>query len=209
MANKITAITPQANHTDRYSVFVNDKFAFGISTFDLLSLSLKEGSSLSDIEYKEVLNSLNESKCQDYANSLVSVKMYTEKKLRQKLKEHNFSEDTINTVVLRLKEYGCVDDAVYAEMFVNEAKQKYGVYKIRQKLFERGVPSEIIDEALTCLDNLDTAVLHLKTKLRSTPFKDEDIPKLLRFLAQKGFCYDDAKQALNKYMEDLNTLYDE
>ena len=209
MANKITSISPQTNHPDRYSVFINDKFAFGISAFDLLTLSLKEGNVLSDAEYKDILNSLDESKCQDYANGLISAKMYTEKKLRQKLKDRNFSDDTINIVVLRLKEYGYIDDVVYAEMFVNEVKQKYGTYKIRQKLFERGVPIEVIEEALTELDNLDTAVSHLKTKLRCKPVQSEDVPKLLRFLAQKGFSYDDAKQALSKYMEDINTLYDE
>lgn len=207
--NKITDITPQTNHKDRCSVYINGKFAFGISDFDLLRLSLKTGQELTEAELDEILYALDETKCQDYANSLVCARMYTEKELKKKLVAKKFSEEVIKTVLSRLSEYGYIDDKAYAEAYIAEVKQKYGVYKIRQKLFEKGVPDRVIDECLAELDNKDTAVNQLKIKLRNKPVRAEDKQKMLRFLAQKGFAYDEAYDAIRIYMEEFNDIYDE
>ena len=207
--NKITDITPQTNHKDRCSVYINGKFAFGISDFDLLRLSLKTGQELTEAELDEIMYALDETKCQDYANNLVCARMYTEKELKKKLVAKKFSEKVIKTVLSRLSEYGYIDDKAYAEAYIAEVKQKYGVYKIRQKLFEKGVPDRVIDECLAELDNKDTAVNQLKIKLRNKPVRAEDKQKMLRFLAQKGFAYDEAYDAIRIYMEEFNDIYDE
>lgn len=207
--NKITDIATQVNHNDRCSVYINGKFAFGISQLDLLKFSLKIGKELNDSELKEILYAIDETRCQDYVNSLVCSRMYTERELRKKLAAKKFSDDVIDTVILRLSEYGYVDDKAYAEMYVSEVKQKYGVYKIRQKLFEKGVPEKIIDESLQNLCNTETAVTHLKAKLRGKPLLAEDKQKILRFLVQKGFTYDESHEAIRIYMEDLDDSFNE
>jgi len=102
--NKITDITTQINNNDRCSVYINGEFAFGISQLDLLKFSLKIGKELTDAEIKEILYAVDETKCQDYANSLVCSRMYTERELRKKLTAKKFSDDVIDTVISRLSE---------------------------------------------------------------------------------------------------------
>ncbi len=204
MTNKITDITEQVKNKGRFSVFINGEFSFGISDFDLLRLSLKIGQEISDEYLQEIILSLNESKCLDYASSLVSSKLYTEKSIRDKLKGKGYSALSITNAVNKLKEYKYIDDYFYAETYIDETKHKFGTFKIRQKLFEKGVPSSIIDECMLDFENSDYALNVLKAKLRGNAPIKEDIPKLLRFLAQKGFSYDESKKAIDACMEEFD-----
>lgn len=204
MTNKITDITEQVKNKGRFSVFINGEFSFGISDFDLLRLSLKVGQEISDEYLQEIISSLDESKCLEYASSLVTSKMYTEKNIRDKLKTKGYSTLSINNAINKLKEYKYIDDYFYAETYIDETKHKFGAYKIRQKLYEKGVPSSIIDACMVEFENSDCAVNILKTKLRGNIPLKEDIPKLLRFLAQKGFSYDESKKAIDDCMEEFN-----
>ena len=202
--SKITDIAPQVNNPDRCSVYLDGKFAFGISELDLIKFSLKIGQVLTESQINDVLHAVDETKCQDYANSLVCSRMYTEKELRKKLTSKKFTTDVIETVISRLKEYGYVDDWNYAEMYINETKQKYGVFKLKQKLYEKGVTGSVIDELLSEFDNKETAVNQLRLKLRNKPLQPDDIQKMLRFLAQKGFSYDEAHEAIRIYTEETD-----
>lgn len=204
MKNKITDIKPQVKHDGRFSVFINDKFAFGISELEMLKFSLSSGMELSDKKLNEILLALDVEKCQDYANSLVCARMYTKKELKRKLSTKGYSDETVNVVISRLAEYGYVDDFEYAKLYISEMKQKFGVYKLKQKLYEKGISSEILDRCFEDFENKDVAVKHLKTKLRGRRYEKDDIPKLLRFLAQKGFTFDESQSALRTYMEDLD-----
>ena len=207
--NKITDLIQQTNHSDRFSVYINGNFSFGISELDLLKFSLKVGNELSDDELDEILCTIDETKCQDYANSLVCARMYTKRELSRKLSGKSFSDDVISRVLKKLEEYGYVDDKAYTELYISEMKQKFGLYKLKQKLYEKGISSDIIEHCLNDLDNADVAVSYLRIKFRNQTIGVDEKQKALRFLAQKGFAYDDAYDAIRTYMEELNGTYDE
>ena len=204
MTNKITDIKEQVKNKGRFSVFINGKFSFGISDFDLIRLSLEVGQEFSDECLEEIILSLDESKCLDYASSLITSKLYTEKSIRNKLKDKGYSALSIDSAIDKLKEYKYIDDYSYAETYIEETRHKFGEYKIRQKLFEKGVPSSVIDECMSEFENSDSALYVLKTKLRGNIPQKEELPKILRFLAQKGFSYDESKKAVNDYMEEFD-----
>ncbi len=203
MQNKITDIRPQVKDESRFSVYINDQFAFGISAFDLLKFSLKVGKQITDAEKETILEALDQTKCQEYANALVCKKMYTEKELYHKLNTKGFSQDVIQNVIARLKEYKYVDDYEYTKMYIQETQEKYGVYKIKQKLYQKGIEKSLIDELTTDLENSNTAYSLLRAKLRGNRPQREAYQKYIRFLLQKGFSFEDAKTAFNTYIEDV------
>jgi len=49
----------------------------------------------------------------------------------------------------------------------------------------------------------------LRIKLRGKPLPLEDKQKMLRFLVQKGFTYDESHEAIRIYMEDSNDNFNE
>ncbi len=53
---KVTKIEQQAKTKGRYSVFIDDKFAFGISELGLINVGLKIGQELSEDEVEQLKN---------------------------------------------------------------------------------------------------------------------------------------------------------
>ena len=64
---------------DRFSVFIDGEFAFGISDFDLYNLKIRVGDTIDEYRMKEIENVISVDKCKNYAVNLVSKKMYTKK----------------------------------------------------------------------------------------------------------------------------------
>mgnify|MGYP007128698838 CR=1 FL=1 len=55
---KITAITQQLHHPQRYSVFIDDDFAFGLPMQDIAFFKLKEGEEIAQSKYDFIKNEL-------------------------------------------------------------------------------------------------------------------------------------------------------
>ena len=75
--NIITSIEQQKNSDERFSVFIDGEFAFGISFFDLYNLGLKVGDIVDDDMMKTIEEVTDTEKCKRYAELLISKKMYS------------------------------------------------------------------------------------------------------------------------------------
>lgn len=75
----------------------------------------------------------------------------TATELERRLEARGFDADVIETVVARLVEAGGIDDASYARLFTEDkrALEGWGSERVRAALDERGVPSRLIDAALS------------------------------------------------------------
>ena len=139
-------------------------------------------------------------------------KRHTRKELEKKLVERLIPEDIIENTLNTLEEEGQINDAEYAALFVDSKRtyDKLGSQAIRYKLMNKGIPSDIIDEALSVLDedNLrETALLLVRKKL---PYiqkleKQKQINRLVGMLAYKGYnagvAFSVVKEAMDEYAE--------
>jgi regulatory protein len=103
----------------------------------------------------------------------------------------------IPPVVERMIRAGYIDDARFAEARVSTLRrQGKGVRWIRLKLRQKGVESDVVDQAtaLTVQDELEAALILVnKRKLgRDAERKQKDLAVLMR----AGFSYEVSKQAL-------------
>ena len=124
------------------------------------------------------------------------------KRLTGKGESHEDSEETVRWLV----ELGYINDSDYATLIVNHYSAKgYGLARIRDELYKRGIPRDTWDEKLAELDDedmLDTAIEFLRKKLRGSLDKD-DLRRASDALVRRGYSYSDAKSAINRYIEDL------
>jgi len=116
------------------------------------------------------------------------------------------SAETAREVVQWLEEIGAVNDCDLARIIVTHYSSKgYGIARIRDELYKRGVPRDIWD---TVLENLeeeahdDAAVAYLEKKLKGSTDKD-DLRRAENALCRRGFSYDEARSAIMKYLEEL------
>lgn len=202
MNNIITDITPQVNSQNRFSVFIDGEFAFGISDFDLYTLRLSKGDEITEDKMAEIESVISIDKCKNYAVDLVSRKMYTEKEIRTKMMHKEFSQTAIDSVIDILKEYGYINDEAYAAIYCEHYMQKYGVKKLEFELKNKGVSSEIIENALSGINNDDTLEEMIRKKVGTKELDYKEYSKTVRYFLSKGFEYDVIQEILNKLRDE-------
>jgi regulatory protein len=86
----------------------------------------------------------------DYALNLLTARPYTARNLRRKLVQKGFAAPVVDTAMERLLGNGLVDDKRYAAQFARGRLLGPGASKrrIRQQLYQRGIPGEVADLAI-------------------------------------------------------------
>ena len=114
--------------------------------------------------------------------------------LAKTLKQREVPDDAAGVVLDRMEEVGLVDDATFAESWVQSRQSRRGLSRrvLRQELVRKGVAGEDIDNALSMVgrdDELAAATALAEKKLRSMRGLDRQVQyrRLASALARRGF----------------------
>lgn len=203
---KITKIEKQKNNLKRYSVFIDDEFAFGIDELDLLYYKLSENTQIDETKYNFILENVIYNKAKNKAVKYISYQPRTEKEVTEKLKECEYSDDIIFRVIETMKKYNYINDKEYAKNFLTSKLnlKGYGIFKISFDLKQKGISDDIINDIIenTELNENKRALEVLEKKLRGKKISDyKEKQKLYNFLLRRGFSYDVIKEAVNNFQE--------
>lgn len=204
---KITKIEVQKRNKERVNLFLDDEYAFSIST----ELVYKEGLKVNLIVDIEKLKDLAEKeemiRCKNSAIRIIERNHKTEKEIRNKLIEKGYNENTINNAIDFLKRYNFLNDNTYTKMYVRDKLNSQGSNKIKYALMKKGISREMIEEELENIDKDDekkVAMELAKKKLTSIKKSENDkykiSGKLYRFLISKGYNYDIVKETVKDVM---------
>ncbi len=140
---------------------------------------------------------LNESGLHDYAVKTLGRSMRTEAELRRLMRTRvepgPRGDAVVDAVVARLKEYGYLNDAAFAETFarLRQENEKLGQRSVRQKLAQKGVPAAIAEEAVEAryggTDEEALARKHLEKKRIRKPENEKETARVMRRLVAAGF----------------------
>jgi regulatory protein len=140
---------------------------------------------------------LNGAALYDYAVKALGRRMRTQTELRRLMKSRvepgEPGEEAINSVFARLREHGYIDDAAFAETYarLRQENDKLGRRRVRQSLGQKGVPPEIIDQAVEAsyaqTNEEALALQHLERKRIRKPENEKETARLIRRLALAGF----------------------
>lgn len=126
---------------------------------------------------------------------------YSIGELREKLLNKEVENSIVDEAIFYFIDNKYLNDEEYARNYVENAlKYKaYGKFKIKQKLREKKVPSEIIEDVLGNIDSTDEALEKaFQSKSRGLDLKDrKDKEKLVRRLASRGFAFDDINRRIS------------
>ena len=197
---KVTAITQQAHYPQRYNVFIDGSFAFGLIMEDIIYFKLKEGNEISKEKYDYIQNELIYIQAQDTALHYIGYKMRTEKEVFKKLYEKGFSENVIERVMEFLKKYQYIEDEKYCESYIKERIRfnPRGKYALKMELRQKAIADSIIDKTLEKIekDELGDAIRLLEKKCFSLDdINEKEKKRLLGFLQRRGYSYDIIKEA--------------
>lgn len=201
--SRVTSIEEQKNNPDRFSVFLDGEFSFGISGIDLFNLGIRLGMEIDDEFMSKIEETIDFKKCLDYATGLVSRKMYSRKEIMDKMFLKGFTDTAVKGTLDILEEYGYINDEVYATVFCEYKSQKYGVNKLRYDLRQKGINEDIINNVLENVQSSDALYELVKKKLSNKDIDRKEIDKVIRNAASKGFAYDDIKECIDRFIKDV------
>lgn len=200
---KITSIKQQAKRTDRYSIFVEDKYAFSLSESALLESKLASGQELSKERVKEFKQLSADDKLYNQTLRYVAMRPRTRWEIEFYLQRKQASPALIETTLNKLSKIGLIDDEKFAQMFVSDRRllRPSSRRKMMAELRKKHVADNIIQKVLGSEECEERTALAEVIKRKRRQSKYQDNLKLMQYLARQGFNYDDIKHGLQSYDE--------
>lgn len=199
----VTKVIPQKRDPVKFNIYIDGEYFFALIPQDMEYFGIKEGKEVPEKTVAFIQKSLIYVQAQNVALGFIGYKMRTEKEVRQKLQESDFSEGVIQEVLNFLCEYKYTDDRDYAQRYIKERLRlnPRSAFALRMELLQRGVSDKICEEVLSETDfsEIDDAVMWLEKKTRGQWPPDEKKKKqLYGFLQRKGYAYGVIKDAFSE-----------
>ncbi len=202
MEKTITAITPQVKDAKRCNIYLDGEFFCGMPLEVVVKNRLKVGISVSEERLEELQLECERSQAIDRAMTFLSGAVKTEKQTRDHLKEKGYTPLVINSVIDKLNEYGFLNDGEYAKRYAESYSGKKGARLIKLELMRKGVTEDAAEEAADGIGSQTQTVMQIADKYMRGKEPDlKTLQKLYRHVISKGFSFDDAKEAVDKYKD--------
>lgn len=224
---KIAKLEPSQHKTGRWLVWFEDGSLLRVGEGDVVALSLYEGKELDGQESEALTAAAEHSKLNERAVELLSARAMSRKELVDKLtaptrrkkpgedapapdpdelaREREALRLCAEETADRLAQLGLLDDGEYARTVVRRYSAKgYGVRKLRDELYRRGVPRAYWEDALAQAEpGEDTLDEMVRRRLRGAEPTRENLKKTSDYLARRGFGWEEISAALRRYEEEF------
>lgn len=207
MSGVITAIESQKKHTDRVNIYLDDKFAFGLS--NVVAAWLRVGQVLSDEKIQTLLTQEEQETCYQRAIHFLSFRPRSVHEVQEKLSQVGFHPEIIELTLSRLEDQHLIGDEMFAHQWIdNRAAFRPRSHRALQyELRRKGVSDEVITEALASAPDEEIqaqqAALKYERRLIGTDWNTFR-NRLGGYLGRLGFSYSIIKPIVNETWQKLH-----
>lgn len=198
MPVEITKIQAQVKSKGRYSVFIDNKFAFGISELALINSGLRAGQRLNAEEVESLKHESDIDKLYHRALELIVRRPRSRWEINDYLRRKKVDSDTAAEIISRLEAKDYIDDLNFSRSWITNRRllKPTSRRKLYMELKQKRVDEEYIRQALEEDEVSDREVLaqEIDKKRRQSRYQDNN--KLMQYLARQGYGYEDIKDAL-------------
>ena len=197
---KIERIEASRHKKGRVLVFLEDGACLRITEQELLDFGLRSGDELDDKTLQRLKEAAGVSNVKATAADLVGKRAMSRRDLERKLQNRGASETEARYAAEWMEAIGAINDADYAAVLARHcADLGYGPQRVREKLYEKGVPRELWDDALDALpDSAGQIDAFLERKLRGRVPDPREKKRLCDALLRRGFSWPEVKAGLNR-----------
>lgn len=200
---KITKIERQKKRSNRYNIFLDGEFAFGLYDDTILKYGLRTNDEIGDEKINEMRKADEYIFGKNVAYKFLSYRQRSEKEIRTKLKEKKIQTGTIEKVIEYFKELKYLNDEIFSKTYLQNQliNKPAGKRLLKMKMLEKGISKETADKVLkenyTEEEELSSAKLLLTKYKKRIKQKDEREIKrrCFQYLISRGFDFDIAKAA--------------
>ena len=193
---------PQSN---RVKLLFDDDTVLKTQPYLIADLGLYSGMELSESDYQALLAAAGKASAKARAVRIVAAAGVSEKELQKRLVQKGEDTQDAEEAVGWLKELHLLDDRETARQLVTSAVSKgYGRARIKNILYEKGIPQEYWADALDTVPEMDDAIdRFLARRWQGTAPDEKEIKKAVDALIRRGHSWKDIQSGLRRYRADL------
>ncbi|MBP6017272.1 MAG: RecX family transcriptional regulator [Candidatus Promineofilum sp.] len=177
---------------DRVNVFIDGTFSLGLALSVAVGLRIGQEISQSELEQLDHRDEIH--RARERVLRLLARRPYSSAEISRYLRRHQMSDEIIQNVIDDLTEAKLIDDDAFAAYWVEQREtfRPRSRLALRQELSQKGVEREIVAEALSEVDEIDSArrVARKQAGRWRGLAEAEWRTKLTRYLMRQGYPYD-------------------
>ena len=189
----------------RVKLLFDDDTVLKTQPYLIADLGLYSGMELSESDYQALLAAAGKASAKARAVRIVAAAGVSEKELQKRLVQKGEDTQDAEEAVGWLKELHLLDDRETARQLVTSAVSKgYGRARIKNILYEKGIPQEYWADALDTVPEMDDAIdRFLARRWQGTDPDEKEIKKAVDALIRRGHSWKDIQSGLRRYRADL------
>lgn len=201
----VERVEPSKHKKGRILVFLEDGACLKITEQELLDFGLRAGDELDEDTLRRLKAAAGVSNTRAAAADLIGKRAMSRRDLERKLREKGANEAEARYAAEWLEAIGALNDAEYAAVLVRHYSGRgYGPARVREKLYEKGIPKELWEEALEQVpENGGQIDAFLAGKLRGREPDEREKRRLTNALLRRGYPWSDIKAAWNRLGEEM------
>ena len=202
---KIKELRPPQQPKGRWKVIFDDDSVMKIPAIVAAEESLYSDKELSDIDLDRLRKKAGEASAKERAVRIISAADVSEADLRRRLTEKGETPEDAETAIEWLNEMKLLDDRrVAAQLVSRSVSRGYGKNRIKQLLYEKQIPREYWEEALSQVPEMgDEIDRFLQQKLKGTEPDRKELDRVIAALVRRGHSWSDIRAALSRYRDNL------
>ena len=189
----------------RVKLLFDDDTVLKTQPYLIADLGLYSGMELSESDYRALLAAAGKASAKARAVRIVAAAGVSEKELQKRLVQKGEDKQDAEEAVGWLKELHLLDDRETARQLVTSAVSKgYGRARIKNILYEKGIPQEYWADALDTVPEMDDAIdRFLARRWQGTAPDEKEIKKAVDALIRRGHSWKDIQSGLRRYRTGL------
>jgi len=197
-------IINELTHYDKgkYLVRFDDGSHIYLYRSEINELKLKENDDINQQLYDHIIRNVIGKRATRRAMHILEKRDKTEKQLRDKLRENDYPEVSIDMAIDYVKSYGYIDDERFCSNYISYRIEKQSKSKITTDLINKGIDKELIlriyedyyEESF-----IEKQIIRLLEKKHYMDVKKDKsmVNKIIQSIMRKGYTYSQVKSVIN------------
>lgn len=204
-SGRVTGVEPQAKHPNRFNLYLDGKFALGLSA--MVAARVRVGQELAPDQVTALAQEEEYEAARERALHLLDFRPRSEQEVRRHL-ARKFTAEAIDRVIVRLREANLLGDPDFAQYWVEnrEGFKPRSARALKYELKQKGVSPEAMAAALENLDETESAYRAARPKAERYAGLDWRAfqVKVGGFLARRGFDYAVVQEVAKRLYRELH-----
>jgi regulatory protein len=197
-------ITGVRERRGKARIFVDGEFWAEIDAGVAAERGLREGVALGIGELYEARVAGERALAMGRALNFLGYRARSEKEVRDRLRRYGYGEETVGSVIGRLKELGYLDDEDFARFVARDKARRYGPRRLSAELRRSGVDAELargaVDEEFAGRSEVEEA-RSAAARRYNRGGSDAEARRVYGFLVRRGYSAEVCAAVAREYRE--------